>query len=598
MKTKALPFAAFAIVTALAVTLLGLFSARDARACEICNLAFAQELLGERSQTLAGQELLRKMAAQAALGIGAPSVAAPTAAAGAPAAARSAPQKSTRLRGAEFERVFGQADFIEIIRRDEGLRTHPTSVVPQDVTPDKEFTITLEEGKAYIGQGVIFDGFTTNGGIPGPLIVVTEGDIVRMNVVNRGNIPHGASIHAAYAQTSKYLGNIPPGETRSFTFRATVPGVFMYHCAPGGHAIPMHVMFGQYGMMVVRPRDQKFRMEEQLGRPPDVSIFLLQHEIFASGRDAVEGRPLYTAWNGQVFRYVREPIVARPGDFVRVYYLNVGPTRVSTFHLVGIVWDYVYWQGHPANRMTGGQSVTSAPSDSWVIEFRVPPAEGVYLMVDHSLDNATRGAIGLLVADRNARTPVVVDSRGPTFTAEELQRKATAATRTISPFRPGSASERGSLAEVDEPVVFAPDVKEVTVRIIGNSFYPKVIEIEPGTRVRWINEELFTFMEGEFSGIHNAVGTSGPEPFATRLLGHAESDSFVFTKPGTHEYICAPHPYMAGRIIVREPAAAAAAATPILGWWLPVIAAPLALLLAIFATVKTLLRSRAGTATA
>src|SRR5690606_14149005 len=131
-----------------------------------------------------------------------------------------------------------------------------------------------------------------------------------------------------------------------------------------------------YGMIVVEPKESPYRMEEELGRKPDVTLYMLQHEVFASGKDAIEGRPSYTMFNGKVFRYVEEPIVAKPGDYVRMYYLNVGPTQLSTFHIVGIVWDYVYWQGHPEAWMPGGQTVTSGPSDSWVIEFRVPPDEG------------------------------------------------------------------------------------------------------------------------------------------------------------------------------------------------------------------------------
>ena len=592
MKTKIVHFfAAFAIV------LSGVTAApEEALACDTCNLAFAQELLDERAGSLAGQDMLRTMRTQASLDVGAPSVAAATVAAGQAAArtaARSAPTGNGRFRGAEFDRVFGGDDFIEIIRRDEALEAAPTSYVPQDTAPDKEFTISLEEGQVYIGQGVMYDGFTTNGSIPGPTIVVTEGDIVRLNFVNEGNIPHGASIHAAYTQTSKYVGQIAPGQTKSVTFRATMPGVYMYHCAPGGHAIPMHVLFGQYGMIVVEPRDSKYRMEEQLGREPDVNLYLLQHEIFASGRDAIEGSPSYTAFNGKVFRYVEEPIVAKPGDYVRIHYLNVGPTQMSTFHIVGVVWDYVYWQGHPDAWMPGGQTVTSGPSDSWVIEFRVPPDEGTYLMLDHSVGNTSRGAIGILQADRNAQTPMTILAEGPTYTAEELEDMAARAVRTVNPFGIGSGLA-GSLAEADEPVVFGPEVEEVTVRIIGNSYYPKVIEIEPGTRVRWVNEEVFTYMGGEFSGIHNAVGIAGPEMFSTRMLGHAESDSVVFNVSGIYEYMCAPHPYMRGRIIVREPGVASAGTTGGMArvpGWLPV-AAILALLLGIFATVITLANRR------
>jgi nitrite reductase (NO-forming) len=273
-----------------------------------------------------------------------------------------------------------------------------------------------------LGNGVVYEGFTINNTIPGPDVVVQEGDIVEFTVVNEGNIPHGASIHSAYTQTSKYLGKIAAKDSATVVFRVNHPGVYMYHCAPGGHAIPMHVIMGQYGMMVVEPR-QKYRLEEELGRGPDIEINITQHEIYASGKDAVtgQGQPLYTMFNGRLFRYVEEPIMGRPGDYVRVNFLNVGPNLVSTFHIVGIIWDYAYWQGDPKNILYGGQTVTAGPSDSWTIEFRIPPDEGAYTILTHAVGSASRGAIGLLMAEDGVERTPSVAAQGPVYTREEMQ---------------------------------------------------------------------------------------------------------------------------------------------------------------------------------
>jgi nitrite reductase (NO-forming) len=546
----------------LGISAVVAFDASEARACDSCNEAFTRSILAERSDTLSGQDIINAMENQRGLpltGLGSealaqaagvradaqPLLAQANTARPLAAAARTAAPRATARK--DLDAIFEGAEFIDIIRRDESLSIHPTGFVPQNTKPDKSFTVILDEGETYIGQGVMYNGFLIAGSVPGQTIIVQEGDIVEMRIENRGKVPHGASIHAAYTQTSKHVGNVAPGETKSVVFRATVPGVYMYHCAPGGHAIPMHVLFGQYGMLVVEPKDVKYKLEEELGHGPDVNVYLIQHEFYASGKDAIEGNPLYTAFNGKIFRYVEEPIVAKPGDYVRIHYLNIGPNLTTTFHLVGIVWDYVYWQGHPEAVMKGGQTVTSGPSDSWVIEFRVPPAEGAYLMLDHSVGSTSRGAIGVLVADRNAQTPITVLADGVKYGADEIKEMRGKAKRTISPFDIGNSP-------ADDVVSFGSDVKEVKVQIIGNSFYPKVIEIEPGTKVTWTNEDVFTFMAGEFSGIHNAVGVEGPERFATPMLAHAEAGSHVFTKPGENEYICTPHPYMRGKIIVRQPA--------------------------------------------
>jgi nitrite reductase (NO-forming) len=512
----------------------------QALACPSCNDSFMHEVMTERQHTATGQDIMAAVANQRGLPLGAAdSITASSVAAAAAA------------RGTSLNPVFEGADFIEIIERDEGLEIPATSFVPQNATPDVEFTIRLDEGQTYIGQGVIYDGFVSDGKVPGPTLRVTEGDIVRITVENTGTVPHGASIHAADTQTSKYIGQIGPGESKSVTFRANMPGVYMWHCAPGGHAIPMHVLFGQYGMIVVEPKETKYQLEQKLGHGPDLTLYLIQHEFYASGKEAVEGQPSYTAFNGRVFRYVEEPITAKPGDYVRIYFLNIGPNLVSTFHLVGIVWDFVHWQGHPDAWMPGGQTVTAGPSDSWVIEFRVPPDEGTYLMLSHAVGSTSRGAIGALVATNDADTPKTILADGPEFTEEELAEIRETAVRAISPFAP-TEKMAGVQAKADRVVSYGPEVKEVFVEIIGNSYYPKVIEIEPGTKVTWVNEDVFTYMAGEFSGVHNAVATRGPEIFATRMLGHAESDSFTFTQSGEYNYICTPHPYMQGRIIVRE----------------------------------------------
>ena len=445
--------------------------------------------------------------------------------------------------------------FIDIIRRDEGLETRPTGYAPNDAEPDVEFTIELEEGQAPIGQDVIYDGFLTNGKIPGPTLRVTEGDIVRINVENKGDVMHGASIHAAYTQTSKHVGEVMPGDTKSVTFRATTPGVYMYHCAPGGHAIPMHVMFGQYGMIVVEPEEEQYKLEKDLGHEPDLKLYMTQHELYASGKEATEADFLYTMWNGELFRYVEEPIMVEPGDYVRVYFLNVGPNRLSTFHLVGIIWDYVYWQGHPSEeaRMPGGQTITAGPSDSWVIEFRVPPEEGAYTMVDHTMAHSNRGAIGLLMAEEGADTPDEVLAEGPSYSESELEEKMAEANRVISPFGIPDEAKNPTPAPADRPVRYGPDEDEVVIEIRGNSYDPKVVEVSPGTDITFVNEELFTYGDGETSGAHNAVVMDGPESFATTMLGHAESDTVTVNEPGVYDYICTPHPYMEGRIIVRDP---------------------------------------------
>ncbi|MEO0217862.1 MAG: multicopper oxidase domain-containing protein [candidate division WOR-3 bacterium] len=434
-------------------------------------------------------------------------------------------------------------DFIQIIERDKNLPIPQTSYVKQDVKADVKFTIEMREGEVYLGNGVLYKGFNISGKIPGPMLIVNEGDIVEFEVINKGSVPHGLSIHAAYTQTSKYLGKIMPGEKRIFKFKATYPGVYLYHCAPGGHAIMLHTIFGQYGMIVVKPK-KKYKLEQILNKKPDVEIYLIQHEVYASGKDGIDGQPIYVLFNGEIFRYVKEPIMARPGDYVRIYFLNVGPNLISTFHIVGIIWDFAYWQGHPDNVFVGGQSVLAGPTDSWVVEFRVPPEEGDYAIVSHAFGTTDRGAVGILRVKKDARVEPIIKAEGPTYTSDEMANIKKEVIRVVAPFEPGTE-------DVDVPAVFNEKTKEVVVRIKGNSFYPKVIDIVEGTKVKWINEDVFTYAQGEFAGIHNVQVVKGPEQFTSPLLLHAQSYEHVFTKPGEYDYICTPHPYMKAIVRVR-----------------------------------------------
>ena len=91
------------------------------------------------------------------------------------------------------------------------------------------------------------------------------------------------------------------------------------------------------------------------------------------------------------------------------------------------------------------------------------------------------------------------------------------------------------------------------MQIIGNSYWPKVASVPAGTTVEWVNEDIFTFANGEFAGVHDAVTSDAPEGghFSSKMLGHAEKWSTVLTKKGEYKYYCTPHPYMEGIIRVE-----------------------------------------------
>jgi nitrite reductase (NO-forming) len=557
-----LPLHTFATrIIAFAILVAAALGSVPSRACDFCNLGMINRLLKPDQPSQHAAEMLSLInraegpgAAKVRTALRGPLTALANSTGPYPAlGAVSSAQLLAAAGGAQQPIPLAQAagsperhPFADVIERDRKLGIPETSYVPPGTKPDKKFTLEMREGEVAISNGVIYHGFTVNGTIPGPTLVMDEGDVVEITAVNKGEVPHGLSLHAAYTQTSKYFGKINPGQSRTHTFRVTYPGVYMYHCAPGGHAIPMHTLLGQYGMMVVKPKQKKFKMEDVLGRGPDLELYFVQHELYASGKDAVEGRPAYVMFNGSLFRYVANPIKARPGDFVRIHFLNVGPNIISTFHLVGIIWDFAYWQGlpDPENTFVGGQSVLAGPTDSWVVDFRVPPDEGNYLIVTHAFGSTTRGGIGILAASKDAaRTPPVM-ADGPAYSEADFAKIKAKVVRTISPFEPGSE-------DLAKPFRLPSGETTLHISIIGNSFYPKVVEVPAGTKLEWTNEDVFTFFDGEFSGIHDVKAYGSPDDFWSPMLGHGEKWSVTLTKQGEYKYLCTPHPYMEGIVRVK-----------------------------------------------
>jgi nitrite reductase (NO-forming) len=410
---------------------------------------------------------------------------------------------------------------------------------PPDAKPDKTFLLVAEERDVVIGDGIVFKAFVFNGTSPGPLIVVEQGDVVEIVVKNLGKYTHGLSIHAANTQTSKFVGNIAPNGEGRLIFKADFPGVYMYHCAPGGHGILTHTLAGMYGMVVVEPKKGSYLLEKELGREPDIKIYLIQHEVYMNGRDFFDGKPAYVMFNGYVFRYLEKPIQARPGDYVRFYFLNVGPSLTASFHAVGGIWEYAYHGGNPENVDVGLQTVTVGPTDSYVIEWRVP-SEGNFLLVTHAFGTQTiKGAAGYISASPDAERTAVVLPNGPDLPPPSSVK------RLIAPFEPTN----------DEMRVFLPGDR-VVIQIVGNSFYPKIARVPVGSQVMWVNEDVLSIGVGEITGQHNVAAVEGPVSFASTLLKNAESFIFKIDKEGTYQYVCGIHPYMKGELIAYQAAAA------------------------------------------
>jgi nitrite reductase (NO-forming) len=286
---------------------------------------------------------------------------------------------------------------------------------PLDPAPVKVVQLDTTHKIIEIAPGVKFSAWTFGDQVPGPAIRARVGDKIRFSMTNRSDevapgltmmaapMMHSMDFHAAMVSPQDKYRSVAPGQTIEFEFTLNYPGVFMYHC--GTPMILEHIASGMYGAVIVEPRE---------GYPTKVDreYLVIQSEFYAKpdpdGRK-VDGAPLYvldgerlraaqpthTVFNGSHNGMVRKPLPAKPGERVRLFVLNVGPSKTSSFHVVGTIFDRVWMDGNPDNQFRGMQTVLLGSSNSAIVEM-VIPEDGSYIMVDHHFANASQGAIGLI----------------------------------------------------------------------------------------------------------------------------------------------------------------------------------------------------------
>lgn len=313
-----------------------------------------------------------------------------------------------------------------------------------------EVRVDILAREIEVAPGVRYRAWTFGGSVPGPVLHVREGDRVVFTMANRSHEKvevtapdqaaspylgrlaalnpqraeavqapsrHSMDFHSGTVAANDKWRGVEPGETIRFEWMANYPGVFLYHC--GTAPILMHMAMGQYGVVVVSPR-QGYPTDAEVDREFVVvqsELYLTEVESSAAegeaGADAEPATPLYTldfdaaqrkqptyvVFNGHQRALLDAPLVARPGERVRLYVLNVGPTDTSSFHVVGAIFDRVYYEGNPANDWRGMQTVLLGASNGAVVEFIVPE-DGEYILVDHEFADAQKGAVGRLTTNR------------------------------------------------------------------------------------------------------------------------------------------------------------------------------------------------------
>ena len=263
------------------------------------------------------------------------------------------------------------------------------------------FTVTELDG-AYVGAGVTQSRWTFNGTYPGPVLRGKVGDVFEITLVNEGTMSHSIDFHAGIVPPDDVMRSINPGESLVYTFTATHAGIWLYHCSTAPMSV--HLASGMHGAVVIDP----------VGLAPvDREYVLIQSEIYLgpeggdTDADKVAAKtPDLMCFNGVAFQYALAPLPARTGERVRLWVLDAGPSLPSSFHVVGLQFDTVFFEGaymlggpDGVGRAWGGgsQALGLHPAQGGFVEAVVPGA-GHYAMVTHSFADMEKGAKAVLEA--------------------------------------------------------------------------------------------------------------------------------------------------------------------------------------------------------
>ena len=271
---------------------------------------------------------------------------------------------------------------------------------PQRVKVNLETT----EVTGQLADGTTYHYWTFNSKVPGPFIRVKVGDIVEVNLRNADDsmMMHNVDFHAVTGPGGGAKATeATPGESRGFEFKALNPGLYVYHCATP--MVAQHIANGMYGLILVEP-------EEGLPKV-DHEFYVMQGEIYTEQPHGTKGlveesydklvseRPEYFVFNGTADALKTNPLTAKVGETVRIYFGVGGPNYTSSFHVIGEIFDKVYPMASLTSPpLTDVQTITTPPGGASMVEFKLD-VPGNYVLVDHALSRVERGLAGILKVD-------------------------------------------------------------------------------------------------------------------------------------------------------------------------------------------------------
>ena len=296
----------------------------------------------------------------------------------------------------------------------DAVLTSPPNVPPatgRDYPAKVIVSLDVVEKEMEIAEGVTYTFWTFGGTVPGSFIRVRQGDTVQFHLRNMpdSKMPHNIDLHGVTGPGGGAAASFTaPGHVSRFTFKALIAGLFVYHCATA--PVGMHIGNGMYGLILVEPPG---------GMPPvDREYYVMQGDFYTTGKyrekghqdfdmqKGVDENPTYVLFNGREGSLTGDnALKANTGESVRLYVGNGGPNLVSSFHVIGEIFDKVWFEG--GTRYNENVQTTMIPSGgAAIMDFHVE-VPGSYVLVDHSIFRAfNKGALAILKAEGNERPEI------------------------------------------------------------------------------------------------------------------------------------------------------------------------------------------------
>ncbi|EMT4437069.1 nitrite reductase, copper-containing [Neisseria gonorrhoeae] len=332
----------------------------------------------------------------------------------------------------------------------DAVTTHAPEVPPaidRDYPAKVRVKMETVEKTMKMDDGVEYRYWTFDGDVPGRMIRVREGDTVEVEFSNNpsSTVPHNVDFHAATGQGGGAAATFTaPGRTSTFSFKALQPGLYIYHCAVA--PVGMHIANGMYGLILVEPKE---------GLPKvDKEFYIVQGDFYTKGKKGAQGlqpfdmdkvvaeQPEYVVFNGHVGSIAGDnALKAKAGETVRMYVGNGGPNLVSSFHVIGEIFDKVYVEGGKLINENVQSTIVPA-GGSAIVEFKVD-IPGSYTLVDHSIFRAfNKGALGQLKVEGAENPEIMTQKLSDTAYAGSGAASAPAASAPAASAPAASASEK------------------------------------------------------------------------------------------------------------------------------------------------------------